>query len=115
MHLDHWPDHVRGVPNAALRGSLFSISQERSIAKKRELLASVGGIEIRFKGERFNQTDLDVLEMLLHFARMRPLENQVSFSANCLLSNLGRKTGGQDHEQLKEELARLQGGVVEIT
>jgi hypothetical protein len=115
MALELWPDAVRGVPNAVLRGSLFTVSQKRQTTKKRELLAAVDGIEVRFKGERFNQTDLDVWEMLLHLARLQPLGNQVAFHAHSFLKALGRKTGGKDHEQLKEEITRLIGGVVEIT
>jgi len=93
MSLELWPDSVRGVPNAVLRGSLFTVSQRRSTAKKRELLAAVDGIEVRFKGERFNQTDLDVWEMLLHLARQQPLGDRVEFSAHALLKALGRGTG----------------------
>lgn len=115
LSLELWPDAVRGVPNAVLRGSLFTVSKQRATAKKRELLAAVEGIEIRFKGERFNQTDLDLWEMLLHLARMQPLGNQVEFSTYALLKALGRGTGGKDHEDLKEDIARLLGGVVEIT
>ena len=115
LSLELWPDAVRGVPNAVLRGSLFTVSKQRATAKKRELLAAVEGIEIRFKGERFNQTDLDLWEMLLHLARMQPLGNQVEFTAYSLLKELGRGTGGKDHEDLKEDIARLLGGVVEIT
>lgn len=115
MSLELWPDSVRGVPNAVLRGSLFTVSKTRTTAKKRELLAVVEGIEVRFKGERFNQTDLDVWEMLLHLARQQPLGDRVEFSANAFLKELGRKAGGKDHEQLKEEITRLIGGVVEIT
>lgn len=115
MSLELWPDSVRGVPNAVLRGSLFSASQRRSTAKKRELLAAVDGIEVRFKGERLNQTDLDVWEMLLHLARQQPLGGRVEFSAHAFLKELGRGTSGKHHEELKEEFARLLGGVVEIT
>lgn len=115
LSLELWPDSVRGVPNAVLRGSLFSVSKRRATAKKRELLAAVGGIEIRFKGERFNQTDLDLWEMLLHLARLQPLGNQVEFTAYALLKELGRGVSGRDHEELKEDVARLLGGVVEIT
>lgn len=115
MSLDLWPDSVRGIPNAVLRGSLFTVSKTRTIAKNRELLAAVEGIEIRFKGERFNQTDLDVWEMLLHLARLQPLGNRVEFSAHEFLKALGRLTGKSQHEQLKEEIARLRSGTVEIT
>lgn len=115
MSLDLWPDSVRGIPNAVLRGSLFTVSKTRTIAKSRELLAAVEGIEIRFKGERFNQTDLDVWEMLLHLARLQPLGNRVEFSAHEFLKALGRGTSGMQHEQLKEQITRLIGGVVEVT
>lgn len=112
--LEPWPDAMCGVPNIVLRGALFSISQRRTTAKKRELIAAVDGVEIRFKGERFNQTDLDVWEMLLHFARRQPLGERVEFSAHALLRSLDRGTGGHDHEQLKEEITRLRSGTVEI-
>lgn len=115
MSLELWPDSVRGVPNAVLRGSLFTVSQRRSTAKKRELLAAVDGIEVRFKGERFNQTDLDVWEMLLHLARQQPLGDRVEFSAHAFLKELGRGTGKTQHEQLKDEIVRLRGGTVEVT
>lgn len=109
-----WGEKVRGVPNAALRSALFSINQRRVMVKKRTLLASVGGIEIRFKGERFNQTDLDVWEMLLHLSRDQPLGDRVEFSANAVLRGLGRGEGKAQHEQLKEEITRLRAGTVEI-
>lgn len=114
LSLELWPDRVRGVPNAALRGALFGVSKVRTTAKKRTLIAAVNGIEIRFKGERFNQLDLDTWEMLLHLAREQPLGNRVAFQANALLKALGRKTGGGQHEQLKEEISRLRSGTVEI-
>jgi hypothetical protein len=115
LSLELWPDTVRAVPNAVLRGSLFTVSKQRATAKKRALLAAVDGIEIRFKGERFNQVDLDLWEMLLHLARLQPLGNQVQFTAHSLLKELGRGIGGKDHDDLKEDIARLLGGVVEIT
>lgn len=115
LSLELWPDAVRGVPNAVLRGSLFSVAKQRAHAPKRELLAAVDGIEIRFKGERFNQIDLDLWETLLHLARMQPLGNQVQFTAYSLLKELGRGVGGKDHDDLKEDMMRLLGGGVEIT
>ena len=114
MQLPFWRDEVRGVPNAILRGALFSISQRRATASKRTLLETVDGIEIRFKGERFNQTDLDVWEMLIHLARHQPLGDRVEFGANAFLKGLGRSDGKAQHEQLKEEITRLRSGTVEI-
>jgi hypothetical protein len=115
MKLELWPDAVRGVPNAILRSALFGVSKDRQIHKTRTMVASVEGYDIRFKGEMFNQTDLDLWEMLLHLARLQPLGTEVEFSAHSLLKALGRGTGGKDHEDLKEQLMRLIGGAVEIT
>jgi len=115
LSLELWPDAVRGVPNAVLRGALFGVSQRRKTHKKRTIIAAVEGYEIRFKGETFNQTDLDVWETLLQLARLQPLGTKVEFTAHSLLKELGRGTGKTQHEQLKEELSRLIGGVVEIT
>lgn len=114
LMLDLWPEAVRGVPNAVLRGALFSVSQRRTWAKN-ELLASVDGVEIRFTGQRFNQTDLDLWEMLVHLARDQPLGNRVDFTVHSLLRALGRGTGKSQHKQLHEEIVRLRAGTSEIT
>jgi len=115
LKLPKWPDVVRGVPNAILRSALFGVSSTRKTYKKRTVIASVEGYEIRFLGISFNQTDLDVWEMLLHLARLQPLGTEVEFTAHSLLQELERGTSGKEHENLKEQLMRLVGGVVEIT
>jgi len=115
LSLPMWPDAVRGVPNAFLRSALFGVSNSRKMHQRRTVIAAVEGYEIRFKGESFNQTDLDVWEMLLHRARLHPMGGEVEFTAHSLLQELGRGIGGKDHEQLKEELARLGSGWTEIT
>jgi hypothetical protein len=115
LQMRFWPDEVRGVPNAALRGALFSISREREMAKRRQKLATVDGYQIMFKGERFNQRDLDLWEMLLHIGRQQTYGKAIEFVGSDLLKALGRTTGGEDYEDLKEDISRLMGGVVEIT
>jgi hypothetical protein len=115
LSLELWPEAVRGVPNAVLRGALFRVAKEREYHKERTLIASTSEHEIRFMGTTFNQTDLDVWETLLHLARLQPLGTQVEFTAHSFLKELGRGTGKSQHEQFKNEVARLIGGVVEIT
>lgn len=115
LSLPMWPEVTRGVPNAFLRNALFGTSSNRKTHKRRTLISAVEQYEVRFKGETFNQTDLDVWETLLHLARLQPLGTKVEFTAHALLKELGRGTGGKDHEQLKEELARLGSGWTEIT
>ena len=115
LSLELWPDGVRGVPNSVLRGALFGVSKVRETHKKRTIIASVDGQEIRYLGTRLNQNDLDLWEMLLHLARLQPLDTRVEFTAHSLLKALGRRTDGREHEELKEDLARLAAGLVEIS
>jgi len=115
QQLPLWPEAVRAVPNAVLRGALFSVSTERESFKVATLIASVEGIEIRFQGTRPNQSDLDVWEMLLHLARLQPLSSEIQFTSHSLLKELGRGTGGKDHEELKQQIRNLALGGAEIT
>ena len=115
LSLELWPDAVRGVPNSVLRGALFGVSVARKTHKKRTLIAALENYEIRFKGETFNQTDLDTLQGMLHLARPHPLGTRVEFSVHSFLKELGRSTSGKEHDLFKEQIARLIGGYVEIT
>lgn len=115
LSLDLWADSARGVPNVILRNALFGVPQVRVMYKDRTIIASSKDVEIRFKGESFNQTDLDVFEMLLHLARLQPLGEPFKFTANSFLKALGRKNGKTQYEQLKDDFARLMSGYVEIT
>ena len=109
-----WPDPVRGVPNAVLRGALFTVSQTREMFKDLTPVAAVDGIEISVKNDRLNQHDLDLFEMLLHVQREQPLGAPVHFTAHSLLRELGRGTSGKHHKELRNDMARLIGSVVEI-
>lgn len=114
LQLQEWPDRVRSVPNVILRSALFGISQVRAISPKRTLVASPDGVEIRFKGEHFNQDDLDVWDELVHRCRKHPLGTYVQFDIKDILLDLGLKTGGAQYNQFHETIARLQGGVIEL-
>ena len=104
-----------GGAQCRFTGALFGISRERKTHKKRTLIAAVEGYEIRFKGETFNQTDLDALEGMLHLAMPHPLGKKVEFSVHSFLKELGRGTGKEQHEQFKEQVMRLVTGGIEIT
>ena len=112
-----WPATIRGTPNACLRSALFAGVQgnERIAYKKRTLLASVEGIEVRYLGVQLNQSDLDVWMQIIHLSRQQLPGFSVTFSAYGLLTALGRSNGKSQHEWLKESMARLGGAFVEIT
>lgn len=109
-----WPEEVRGVPNAVLRGALFTVSHTRQHFRVLTPVAAVDGIEISVKNDRLNQHDLDLFEMLLHVQREQPLGAPVHFTAHSLLRALGRGTSGKHHKELRNDMARLIGSVVEI-
>lgn len=114
LMLPLWPEEVRGVPNAVLRGALFTVSQIRQMHATLTPVAAVDGIEISVKNDRLNQHDLDLFEMLLHVQREQPLGDPVHFTAHSLLRALGRGTSGQHHKELQNDMARLIGSVVKI-
>jgi hypothetical protein len=114
LHFPFWPDPVRAVPNSILRSALFGISKIRATGRNRTLIASNADLEIRFSGDEFNQTDLDVFQGLLHIAMREPLGASVEFGLSSFLSALGRNVGSSQKNELRKELVRLMGGVVEI-
>jgi hypothetical protein len=103
-----FPHETRPVSNDMARSALFSCVQgvDRRMLKN-AVLATVGGVEITFTGEQFNQDDHDVLMQLIFMAKNKPLGQFVMVSAYAILKGLWRKHGGHDHEQLRQEIRRL--------
>lgn len=113
--LPFWPEASRAVPSIFLRSAIFGISDKRFTYETRTKIACVDGFEVHFLGCSLSQTDLDVWEMILHLARSKPLDEPIRFTAHEILKLLGRPTGGNAHDRLKEELARLSAAHTEIT
>ena len=113
--LQPWADDKRAAPNIIYRSALFPAlnSQKRKFIKAQKVY-SVGGLEVTFTGEQFDQTDLDVYLEILNLAKTVPLGQPVKFSAYSLLKALGRCTGKSDHIWLHSVLIRLRGGTVEM-
>ena len=61
VQLPLWPEPVRAVPNGFLRSALFgAIARGKRRYIDGEQLAALDGVEIRYKGQRLDQGDLDV-------------------------------------------------------
>lgn len=111
-----WAASARGTPNIWLRGALFSAIQGKERrALKREVLATVTGVTIRFTGWQLDQSDLDVWETLVHLAMRQHASNQVEFTAHAILKELDRGVGKQQHEWLKDAISRLYSAGIELT
>jgi hypothetical protein len=108
IQLPIWPEPVRAMPNPVLRSALFPAIQgkDRRFLND-EVIASVQGVTILFKGEQLNQEDLEVCTAVYHLARMYPLGDTCHTSAHGLLKSLGRQTGKSQHVQLHQSLRRL--------
>lgn len=113
--LTPWADDKRAAPNLVFRSALFPAlnNQKRKFVKEQKLY-SVGGLEVTFTGEQFDQSDLDVYLEILNFAKGVPLGQPVKFSAYAMLKALGRATGNANHKWLHSVLVRLRGGTVEV-
>ena len=110
-----WPDAVRAVPNGFLRSALFgAIRRGARRYMRREQIAALEGIEIYYTGERLDQGDLDVWEMILHIARLQGLGNECRVTAYQLLKALGKTDSGKNREILDIRLSRMKATGVDV-
>jgi hypothetical protein len=108
VQLPLWPKAAPGAPNPVLRSALFAAikSKDRRFLNN-EVIATVDGQQIKFKGEQLNQEDLEVWLQVLDLARDHHLGDRCHTSAYGLLKALGKTTGNHDHKQLDACLTRL--------
>ncbi len=110
-----WPEEARGVPNVALRSALFGAIRRGSRRYlKQERIASVDGMEIFYTGERLDQGDLDVWEVVLHVVRLQALGTECRFTAYAMLKMLGKTNSGENRKILHQRLLRLKANAVEV-
>ena len=103
-----WPDVVRGVPNGVLRSALFgAIKKGPRRYVQGELVAALDGIEIRYKGERLDQGDLDVWANVLHAVRFQELGSQCRLTSYVLLKLMGKTDTGKNRATLQTRIERL--------
>ena len=108
VQLPFWPEPARGTPNSFLRSALFAAIQGKGRRQmKREILASVSGVVVRFTGLQLDQSDFEVWEQAIHFARQHPLGNTCHFTGYSFLRALGHTTGANDYKWLDDAIDRL--------
>ncbi len=116
VQLPLWPEATRGLPNSIIRGCLFSAIHNKSAKYlKRAVILEEKNLKIIFTGQQLTQSDLNVWEQILHISREQYLGHDVFFTANAFLKALGKSTGKNDHEYLKNVLSKLNACSVEIT
>jgi hypothetical protein len=117
IQLPLWPEARRAAPNAFFRSALFPALKfkEGRPSLKRQRIYAVGGIDVFFMGERFDQSDLDVYLELLDLAHFHPLGTECGFAAHAILKRLHHATGNANHKWLHSVLLRTCAALVEIT
>ena len=106
--LPSWPGPVRAVPNGFLRSALFgAIGRGRRRYCSGDDLAAIDGVTIRYKGERLDQSDLDVWQSVLHSVRLQDLGSQCRVTSYALLKLLGLTDTGKNRVTLHNRLERL--------
>jgi len=111
-----WPESRRGVPNALVRGALFTVGNSRHERRYRKntVIATLGGIEINYTGEELRQDDEDVFLQLLHLSRLSPLGTEVKFTAHSLLKALHWPTNSRSYDRLRDTITRLSATGIEV-
>jgi TrfA protein len=113
-----WADDRRAAVHAIFRSALFPAlnnKQPRRYYLQLEQICSVEGVKVLFRGEQFDQSDLDVYLELLNIAHETPFGVECCFTAYSLLKALGRPTGYSDHKWLYAVIIRLCAGTVDMT
>ena len=81
---------------------------------KKQLLATIQGVTVRYTGEQLDQSDLDLWEQVVHLARCHPLGNVCHFTSYALLKALGRSAGNAQYKWLDDVITRLVACEVEL-
>lgn len=110
-----WDEDLRAAPLALLRSALFGVVKRgrRRYLNEVELMAWKG-VSVRYKGERLDQSDLDVWMQAIHLFRHCGLGKQIHVSAHGLLKALGRATGKQNHLWMDRSFTRMIACAVKI-
>ena len=108
VQLGLWPEPVRAVPNGFLRSALFgAIARGKRRYIDGEQLAALDGVEIRYKGQRLDQGDLDVWESVLHAVRLQEMGSQCRLTSYALLKLMGLTDTGKNRATLQNRIERL--------
>jgi hypothetical protein len=111
--LPFWPHALRAAPSGAFRSALFpALGRGQRRWLRDETIFSVKGVTVTFRGEQFDQSDLDVLLEIWH--RLRDQDGAVEFAANDMLLALGRQVGKSGRDWLRSVITRLVAGTVNI-
>jgi len=113
VKLPQWPESKCGLPNGMLRSALFSaIRKGRRKFLNEVELAAINGVQVIYKGEQLDQSDLDVYESVLHALRTQEMGERYKITAYSLFKIMGKKNTGGNRKVLLSSLLRLKANAV---
>jgi TrfA protein len=107
--LPQWADANRAAPNEIVRSALFNArnkNHKRTYLKQAEI-AVIGNGYIKYTGEELRQDDETVWLQILHFAKEKPLEDIIEFTAYSILKSMGWPTTAFYYKKLEDSLNRM--------
>jgi len=115
VQLPKWPHFAWSVPNGFLRSALFgAIGKGRRRYINGEQIPALEGVEVRYKGERLDQGDLDIWGGVLQAVRIQATGNQCRITTYALLKLVGRTDTGKNRITIKARIERLVANALTI-
>ena len=91
-----------------LRSALFGVVKPGRRKYVKEMpLPMIGEFSLAYTGERLDQADLDIYLQIVHYARQRTVNDEITFPARRLLREIRRSTGKSDYGWLHSRLVAL--------
>ncbi|MDH5327673.1 MAG: plasmid replication initiator TrfA [Gammaproteobacteria bacterium] len=117
LQLPIWPEPSRGIPNTIARSALFNVRFKKTLRRqlKNHIVTAIKGTNILYTGEELRQDDETVFLQLLHYARLKPWGEYITFKPSDFLKNIGWPVSGQNHyKRLIECMDRLNANGLKI-
>jgi len=118
IQLSLWRDFERAAPSCVLRSALFGVVKRgRRRYLEDETLAAWGNDEIKYRGQRLDQADLDVWMEMLHLCRETGLGATIEFEKYAFLNRIRpsqSKKSKKDWLWLESSMKRMIACCVEI-
>lgn len=105
---------VRGTPNVFLRSALFSIDKDDQSVLAAKEIRCASPYSMRYTGNRLHQSDLDLWQTILHFARGHCFDDELIMTRNDIFEILNRSRSGKAIAHIEARLEILASCKLEI-
>ena len=103
-----WDDDNRAVPNHFIRSGLFTVNSgiKRDFIPDLQI-ASLSNLDVVYRGEELQQSDLTVWMALINMARDKPLSEAIYFTGYQIVTDCGWRLHTDSYKKVKDAIKRL--------